>query len=421
MTQIKSVPLIDLFITRSLDNISSNELLKQRLVVSIAYACMICIGIITAWISFSSIPASTKQLGWLTCSVTFSSLLGCLLYLRTSPAKKAQTAGHLVVGSTCTVLLFALYITGGPGISQTGNLLVLIPVMAFFLLGSYAGWGWTMLALGAYGFLAGLSLRGYQFPAHLQDGDKVIEPILLSYTVLITASFIYSYEQLYRRLLKQHSQEQNKFEYMAMHDPLTGLANRKLFNETLEAALARAKRENYSTALLMIDLDHFKPINDLHGHQVGDAILQHVSDSLQSVIRSSDLAARIGGDEFAVILEHVNHSDIALIADKILSAINTQLQFNISGSLEVSCSIGIAISNPKHPTEGQNAILFEQADQALYKAKLKRNTWCFVNDSERADSNPDISKTINHQSLTPQGTKKLNTHKNIQKQLHSES
>ncbi len=398
MSPITSVRAIDIFITRSFNSITSDQLTQQRLVVSVAYACMICIAIITVFISFSDIPNNTKQLGWFTCSATFSGLIGILLYLRTSSVDQSQRAGHLVVGTSCAVLLFGLYITGGPGTSHTGSLLVLIPVMAFFLLGSAAGWGWTLLALGAYGFLVGLSLKGYEFPKHLQGSHKVIESVFVFYTALITASFVYVYEQLYRKQLNARIREQKKFEYMAMHDPLTGLANRKLFDETLDAALARANREKYSSALLMVDLDHFKPINDLHGHQVGDAILQHVSDSLQSVIRSSDLAARLGGDEFAIILEHVTHSDIALVADKLLAAINTKLQFNISGSLEVSCSIGVAISSPKNISNTQASELYDQADKALYKAKLKRNTWCFVNDSDKNNTNPDISNTINQLS-----------------------
>jgi diguanylate cyclase (GGDEF)-like protein len=398
MKEITSVGVIDIFITRHLEGITGNQLIKQRLVVSIAYACMACIAIFTAWVSLSQVPLQTKQVGWLTCSVSFTLLIGILLYLRSSTAEKAQTAGHLLVAISSVVLLSAMFVTGGPEVSHASSLLVLIPMMSFFLLGSYAGWGWTLLTLGAYGFLLGLTLKGYEFPSHLHDSHKAIGSVFLFYTVMITASFAYVYDQLYRRQLKARLHEQKKFEYMAMHDSLTGLANRKLFDETLQAALARAKREKYSTALLMVDPDHFKPINDLHGHQVGDAILQHVSESLLSVIRSSDLAARIGGDEFAVILEHVTHSDIALVADKMLAAINTKLQFSISGSLEVSCSVGVAISNPKASNEDQASVLYEQADKALYKAKLKRNTWCFVNDSDNQPSNPDISKTINHQT-----------------------
>ena len=319
---------------------------------------------------------------------------------------KHKLAGHLVVATSCAVLLFGLYVTGGPSGSQTGSLLVLIPVMAFFLLGSAAGWAWTIFALAVYGFFTGLSLKGYQFPTHLAENGNIVASIFIFYTVMITASFVYTYEQFYRNQLKARLREQKKFEYMAMHDPLTNLANRKLFNETFDAALARANREKYSTALLMIDLDHFKPVNDLHGHQIGDAILVHVAQSLQSAIRSSDLAARLGGDEFAIILEHVTHSDIALVADKLLAAINKNLQFDINGSVEVSCSIGVAISNPSSEIKDQSALLYGQADKALYKAKLKRNTWCFVNENDTAGGNPDISKTINHQS-------EVNTDNNI--------
>jgi len=152
----------------------------------------------------------------------------------------------------------------------------------------------------------------------------------------------------------------------AHHDALTGLNNRLSFNERLDQDLARARRNKYKLALLYIDLDRFKPINDTYSHQVGDAVLREVADRLQSVVREIDTVARIGGDEFVVILAEIDTADhIEIVAAKIRKRLADP--FEIEGNtLQVGASIGTSIF-PDDATDSQQ--LMAIADAAMYRAK----------------------------------------------------
>ena len=163
-----------------------------------------------------------------------------------------------------------------------------------------------------------------------------------------------------RKLIEENLQK------MAHYDVLTGLPNRALFNDRLENAIAEAKRENSQLALLFIDLDGFKPINDRLGHDVGDILLGSVADRLKQCIRASDTVARLGGDEFAAILRKVSdEADVATVAKKILHTIGSR--FYIKGhTCSVGASIGIALY-PKDATEADE--LLKKADIAMYTVK----------------------------------------------------
>ncbi|MBF0255202.1 MAG: EAL domain-containing protein [Gammaproteobacteria bacterium] len=154
--------------------------------------------------------------------------------------------------------------------------------------------------------------------------------------------------------------------YQANHDALTGLANRTLFNDRLEQAIVRARRNHSKLALLFIDLDHFKEINDSLGHRAGDMILNSATQRLQKGIRAEDTLARLGGDEFTVLMEGLHQEqDASLRAEDILQQMARA--FIIDGhELYVGCSIGISI----YPDNGISARdLLKNADAAMYKAK----------------------------------------------------
>ena len=162
------------------------------------------------------------------------------------------------------------------------------------------------------------------------------------------------------KLAEQHIRE------MAQHDSLTGLANRVLFSDRLQQATAAAQRDGRHLALLFIDLDRFKPINDTYGHAVGDQLLAAIARRIEGAIRESDTAARIGGDEFVVLLRSVENGDGALIvAEKIRKAIGKP--YVIDGHpMTISCSIGVAL----YPQHGHDEItLAKNADDAMYRAK----------------------------------------------------
>lgn len=154
--------------------------------------------------------------------------------------------------------------------------------------------------------------------------------------------------------------------YMAQHDPLTQLPNRALFSDRLQQELARAKRQRGRFAMVFIDLDHFKPINDNYGHDVGDRVLQQVAKCLQDCVRAMDTVGRIGGDEFVVLLAELNDADFALaLAEKLRDALHHPFVVG-RHELRVTCSIGVAV----YPDDGTDAVtLMKNADDAMYRAK----------------------------------------------------
>lgn len=171
--------------------------------------------------------------------------------------------------------------------------------------------------------------------------------------------------------LRKHAELQ--LEQLAHHDALTGLPNRTLFEERLQQAMTRSKRHGHHAALLYVDLDDFKPVNDAHGHAAGDTLLQQVARRLAANVRESDTVCRLGGDEFVVVLDHLPHRQAAeRIARALCAAIREPFLLE-DQMLQISVSIGIAL----FPDDALDAhALTLNADTAMYGAKrLGRNRW----------------------------------------------
>jgi diguanylate cyclase (GGDEF)-like protein/PAS domain S-box-containing protein len=168
---------------------------------------------------------------------------------------------------------------------------------------------------------------------------------------------------------------QEKLHHLAHHDHLTGLPNRARFRQHLSEALARSRRNEKLLALMFLDLDHFKRINDSLGHDVGDALLQQAAVRLKACIRETDSVSRLGGDEFTVILEGINHvNNVIAIAQKLVYAISQPFVIG-AHTLHVSVSIGITL----YPLDDSEAdLLIKNADMAMYHAKdMGRNGFQF--------------------------------------------
>lgn len=176
------------------------------------------------------------------------------------------------------------------------------------------------------------------------------------------------------RDVTQRTCSHNAMRHKARFDALTGLANRQLLMERLRMALARSKRFQRQLAVMYVDLDHFKPINDTWGHAAGDAILREASLRMKDAVREIDTVARLGGDEFVIVIEDLqDHRDAGAIAEHILNALAKVFCWQ-QHEFYIGCSIGIAISNNK---EDANSLI-EKADLALYRAKNKgRNRFEF--------------------------------------------
>lgn len=164
---------------------------------------------------------------------------------------------------------------------------------------------------------------------------------------------------------------QKEILHLAMHDPLTGLANSRLINEYLDRMIANLCRHRIYGALLLIDLDDFKPINDNCGHEAGDEALTGVATRLQSIIRTEDIVGRLGGDEFVVLLgqldgdERAAHNKATEKAAKLQEIIHESFECN-GRSFKVSASIGIRVLGCEK-TEANKVL--KEADQAMYRAK----------------------------------------------------
>ncbi|MDP2834744.1 MAG: EAL domain-containing protein [Pseudomonadota bacterium] len=161
-------------------------------------------------------------------------------------------------------------------------------------------------------------------------------------------------------------ESESRLDHLAHHDPLTSLPNRLLLNARMEHALARAHRGNTLLAVLFLDLDHFKNINDTLGHPVGDLLLQEVAQRLNECVREEDTVSRLGGDEFTILLEDLEDSRFASsVAQKIIAVLAAS--FMLQGhEVFVTCSVGISI----FPGDGGDiTTLFKNADSALYRAK----------------------------------------------------
>lgn len=166
--------------------------------------------------------------------------------------------------------------------------------------------------------------------------------------------------------LSLQNRQQEQDHYLAYHDDLTGLPNRACFLDLQRQAMLHADYSHDMLALLFLDLDKFKPVNDTFGHETGDRLLQAVAERLKAAIRKSDTVARIGGDEFALLLPNLNSLDIVVtLACKLI--ITLSQPFTIEAhKLQLGASIGIAI----YPDDGQTqGDLLRKADQAMYAAK----------------------------------------------------
>ena len=189
--------------------------------------------------------------------------------------------------------------------------------------------------------------------------------------------------------ISELKQAYDQLEQMAFYDTLTGLANRRLFRNRLEHMLGNIPRTGAGVALILIDLDHFKHVNDSMGHDSGDALLTVVSERLKHCVRFTDTVARLGGDEFAVILPNVPDTlTVSAIADKILLALSKPVLLD-DQEMSISASLGISMA----PEDSNSAeVLIKNADLALYKAKDEgRNNFKFFT----AEMNTLLVKHLN--------------------------
>ncbi len=181
------------------------------------------------------------------------------------------------------------------------------------------------------------------------------------------------------RDITERKRAQERAEHQAQHDALTGVPNRVLFYDRLSQGITRARRERHELALLFVDLDDFKAVNDSLGHMAGDELLKITAARIRASLRESDTVARVGGDEFTVILPRVaSRDDAAEVAAKIIQAVSQPCKLSNSHAGAHEVAIGASIGIAFFPSDAEDADrLVEAADAVMYEAKRKGNSFCF--------------------------------------------
>jgi diguanylate cyclase (GGDEF)-like protein len=196
-----------------------------------------------------------------------------------------------------------------------------------------------------------LSLEAYSAGAV----DYIVKPV----DPVVLRSKLSVFIDLYR--LRRHTAA---LTHRALHDGLTGLPNRELFEDRLEQALARARRRTVPLAVLFVDLDGFKQVNDAHGHDAGDDLLVEAGKRLRALVRTGDTVARYGGDEFTILAEDVGDADAARqLGERVVD----DLSRPYAGGIEISASVGIAFT--ANPAAASPDGLIRRADHAMYRSK----------------------------------------------------
>lgn len=307
--------------------------------------------------------------------------------------RSLRITANWTLSAALAVLLFQSWVLGGVS-SLAYPWLSCLPMAAMLLRGVRGGARWTLVSfMGIVGVgvadMMGWLPRGPALGVTARGATMVT----IASLTLALGGLAWLAESRAEDLLQNLQRQKLVFQERAIRDWLTGLANRSLLTECLIQSWERARRHGPRGALFFIDLNDFKDVNDEHGHLAGDQVLREVALRLQDAVRSSDLVGRIGGDEFALIIEGVeSQNDVAALAEKVAQAIEAPIELD-GAAVTVGASIGVAffpdrechfgdrITLPSIPvasttTRGevdQESVrrLFEKADASMYAAKRK--------------------------------------------------
>ncbi len=277
-------------------------------------------------------------------------------------------ARRLVAVTVVGGVTAAVALTGGLPTSVAAPNLLLPAILFFCLYGARAGMfmAFLMPALALAMFLVPRVLNVTVPDFTSPESPALNLSIVLLATHVVAVLAIASYERNNRSLSERLDAELAKHAQLANQDPLTGMANARFFDLELKRVLAQARPVGQGLAVIYCDLDYFKPINDEHGHSVGDQVLTAVGKRLQGVTKQGvDIAARIGGDEFAVILLNCAPADVALVCDRIRTSVTAPIMID-GATFQVGISIGHCLA-----AEGERdaSKLIKQADVAMYEDK----------------------------------------------------
>ncbi len=267
-------------------------------------------------------------------------------------ARRWRLTRQLIHSWTGTQLvLISVAAAADGGLSSPFMVILALPIsMSAMVMSPRAMRGYTALAVVA------IVLVGYS------SGSLALGPVAIWSTTIVGLSLVgLGFANNTRRLTRKLNQANKELLELSRKDPLTGVLNHRCFYEEVDLALARAHRSEAPVSVLVLDIDHFKDVNDHHGHPVGDEVLRAVAGSLRASTRTGDVVARTGGEEFAVLMPDTSLADAASVAERVRATIA-----DAGGPVPVTASAGLS-AFPEHGTTSSRLVRI--ADDALYAAK----------------------------------------------------
>jgi diguanylate cyclase (GGDEF)-like protein len=282
----------------------------------------------------------------------------------------ALLAGWLRQGLVLQLFLLASFLTFVSALVNVpidqfrGIWFYLLVFVAYMLSGSAAGMAYTGASI--------LAIAAAASAMELLLNDETLVSMVIGLLIFSLLSFVYARQTLcYAGLIESKNQE---LAYLANRDPLTGILNGRAYDETGEDLLAAVRHSGQPLALLYLDIDHFKAINDTHGHHVGDDVLVCMVRAISGVLRRSDIFARVGGEEFCVLLPGADRDTGLRLAEKVRAAVEAASCEVDGNRFTLTVSIGVSI---RRDSDHALVDLEKRADQALYAAKQSgRNRVC---------------------------------------------
>jgi len=367
----------DLFLPASLRN-NPTDLMRGYIIVGMIWTnILVSLFVLVELLYFLKLEHNT-HIGVsldLLCLVGY--LVALLLLRRTESYFLCAT---FLLTTLAVVIVAGIQITGGYLESPISQLALQLPVTAFLLLGLRPGIFWLVVTLlfCVACYVSAILNVGY---VQLLQNQGLVEAMHISLQFILlfmVGGALFIYETINGQLTRKLNEEINKFEHKASHDDLTGIPNRFEFFRRLKLGIDQARERRQKVGVVYIDLDGFKPINDLLGHHMGDEALKAVALRLQQILRVSDTTARLGGDEFALILPGIHvPDDIEIIMPKVLSAIKEPIHIN-GVNVVVRASCGVAIF-PNHSED--HSALCRYADIAMYHAKKQHDAYLVFEES----------------------------------------
>lgn len=341
---------------------------RIRLAMSgLAALLMVCCLVVMNSVAAAGLASTAEVRVWTACSVL--GLIAVYAAIRSGWSRRfkdpALTLAQILYAITCCV---AAFVIAGPARGVTLPILAIILMFGIFGLTTRQMLGVLVYSLVAFGVASGVVAARDEpdYPtvvAAAYVGMVVV--VLLSSTFLTTR--VQSTREHLRRQKAELAQALEQIRQLAMHDDLTGLLNRRAMLDRMQLEQRRSLRSGSPLLIAQLDIDHFKAVNDTHGHAAGDLVLQSFADTVRRNVRDTDVLARWGGEEFVLLLCDTPAADAVALMERLRQAVQA-MQVPVpqsGGPITVTVSIGLARHAPADPLAGT----LERADQALYAAK----------------------------------------------------